>query len=305
MYKKVAVFGIPTHVGQAHQGARWGPAALRKAGLLERLRLTGTPVADYGDIQLDSYIEAITADDGPIHNFQSVVQVSDLVFTKLSANWVPNDQLLLALGGDHSISIGTIAAVANRYANLGVIWFDAHPDMNTVETSPSGNAHGMALAANLGVGHPLLVQVGGFRPKLRPENVVIIGARSIDSGEQRLIHQLGVRCYTMADIHRDGIEKIISESLAYLRSRVDAIHLSFDVDVLDPEIAPGVAIPVAQGISLRECTTAFLRLNQSGMIVSLDVVELNPLLDHNSKTAVSTAALVSLLCTPHEMLKLA
>ena len=158
----------------------------------------------------------------------------------------------LVLGGDHSIAIGTLAGVSKHYQNLGVIWFDAHGDLNTEETSPSGNIHGMPLAVSLGIGHPDLVNIYGYAPKVKPEHIVIIGARSLDEGEKKLIREKGIKVYTMHEIDRLGMTKVMEECISYLKERTDGVHLSLDLDGLDPVDAPGVGTPVIGGISYRE-----------------------------------------------------
>jgi len=201
----------------------------------------------------------------------------------------------LILGGDHSISIGTIAGLANFYENLGVIWYDAHTDINTPETSPSGNIHGMPVAVSLGMGDERLINLEGYFPKIKPENIVYIGARSIDEGEKELISKLGIKIFTMRDIDSIGMKKVMEETIAYLKSRTDGVHLSLDLDAIDPLYAPGVGTPVMGGISYRESRLAMEMLANSGLITSAEFVEVNPILDERNKTGALAVELITIL----------
>lgn len=201
----------------------------------------------------------------------------------------------LVLGGDHSIAIGTLAGVSKHYTNLGVIWYDAHGDLNTAETSPSGNIHGMPLAVSLGYGHELLTNILGASPKIKPEHVVIIGARSLDEGERRLIKELGIKVFTMHEIDRLGMTKVMESTIDYLKEKTDGVHLSLDLDGLDPNDAPGVGTPVPGGISYRESHLAMEMLAESGLITSAEFVEVNPILDERNKTASLAVALMGSL----------
>jgi len=199
------------------------------------------------------------------------------------------------LGGDHSIAIGTLAGVAKHYENLGVIWYDAHGDLNTEDTSPSGNIHGMPLAVSIGIGHPDLINIHGFAPKVKPENIVIIGARSLDEGEKELIREKGIKVFTMHEIDRLGMTRVMEECIDYLRERTDGVHLSLDLDGVDPADAPGVGTPVIGGISYRESHLAMEMLAESNLITSAEFVEVNPILDERNKTAIVAVALMGSL----------
>ena len=199
------------------------------------------------------------------------------------------------LGGDHSIAIGTLAGVSKHYQNLGVIWFDAHGDLNTEATSPSGNIHGMPLAVSLGIGHPDLVNILGYAPKVKPEHIVIIGARSLDEGEKALIREKGIRVYTMHEIDRLGMTKVMEECISYLQERTDGVHLSLDLDGIDPVDAPGVGTPVIGGMSYRESHLAMEMLEEAQIITSAEFVEVNPILDDRNKTAEIAVELVGSL----------
>ena len=207
-----------------------------------------------------------------------------------------NGQFPLILGGDHSIAIGTLAGLGDRYENLGVIWYDAHSDINTGETSPSGNIHGMPLAVSIGLGHEKLVNIRGFAPKIKPENVVIIGARSIDPGEREIIKEQGIKVFTMHDIDKLGMTEIMDQTMWYLKDReVDGVHLSLDLDGIDPIYTPGVGTPVPGGISYRESHLAMEMLFTFDMITSAEFVEVNPILDEKNKTADVAVALIGSL----------
>ena len=295
MAKTIAILGAPSQAGQEQDGTRFGSQALRDAGLTAQLAELGYQVQDWGDLKINHEIlTKKTNSRESLKNLAAVVKVSQELFTDLN-RILSQDCFPIVLGGDHSISIGSIAAAANHAENLGVIWLDAHPDLNTVETTPSGRIHGMPLAISLGLGHPQLINIGGFYPKIKPDQIVIIGARSIDSGEKQLIKELGIKLYPMTAVRRLGIQQVIAESIQYLAEKTDAVHLSFDLDVLDPGVAPGVGTPSPNGMTIRECAVIMAELGQTGMITSMDIVELNPLLDVNQQTADSAAALTTLL----------
>ncbi|NLM69504.1 MAG: arginase [Firmicutes bacterium] len=295
MAKTIAILGAPSQAGQEQDGTRFGPQALRDAGLTAQLAELGYQDQDWGDLKINHEIlTKKTNSRESLKNLAAVIKVSQELFTDLN-RILSQDCFPIVLGGDHSISIGSIAAAANHAENLGVIWLDAHPDLNTVETTPSGRIHGMPLAISLGLGHPQLINIGGFYPKIKPDQIVIIGARSIDSGEKQLIKELGIKLYPMTAVRRLGIQQVIAESIQYLAEKTDAVHLSFDLDVLDPGVAPGVGTPSPNGMTIRECAVIMAELGQTGMITSMDIVELNPLLDVNQQTADSAAALTTLL----------
>jgi arginase len=196
-----------------------------------------------------------------------------------------SDAFPLVLGGDHSIAIGSLAGLAKHYNKLGVIWIDAHSDLNTPDTTPSGNIHGMSLAVGLGKGDERLLAIGGEKSRIYPENVVLIGARSLDKGERELIRKEGITCFTMQDIDRMGMFRVMEEAIAIVSNGTDGVHLSFDIDSVDPQIAPGTGTPVPGGLSYREAHLALEMLYESGILTSADFVENNPLLDHGQATS--------------------
>src|SRR5699024_2520036 len=253
MNKNISVIGVPMDLGQSRRGVDMGPSAVRYAGMTERLENLDYHIKDLGDIHIPHEQEEDPNES--LHNLRRVAAVNeelaDVVDKEVSGGAFP-----LILGGDHSISIGSIAGIAKHYENLGVIWYDAHGDLNSAETSPSGNIHGMSLAVNLGIGHPSLTGILGDEPKVKPENVVIIGARCLDEGERELIKKRGIKVFTMHDIDRDGMPQIMEEAIAYLKERTDGVHLSLDLDGLDPTEAPGVGTPVFGGLTYRESHVA-------------------------------------------------
>lgn len=291
--KNISVIGVPMDLGQMRRGVDMGPSAIRYAGLLERLEAIGHTVTDLGDIQIDQPERVHTADTN-LRNLDSVVKGSTALADQVKKVKTDGDFPLI-LGGDHSIAIGSLAGISSNYENLGVIWYDAHGDLNTGDTSPSGNIHGMPLAVSLGIGHEDLVNIHDYTPKVKPENIVIIGARSLDEGERELIKERGIRVYTMHEVDRMGMTKVMEESIEYLKDRTDGVHLSLDLDGLDPNDAPGVGTPVIGGISYRESHLAMEMLAEADILTSAEFVEVNPILDEKNKTATVAVALVGSL----------
>lgn len=292
--KHVSIIGVPMDLGQMRRGVDMGPSAIRYGGLQERLTNLGWTVQDHGDILVDMRENAESSTAGNLKNLSSVVKASELLAQKIDET-IAGDSFPLVLGGDHSIALGTLAGVAKKQKNLGVIWYDAHGDLNTADTSPSGNIHGMPLAASLGFGDPALTNIGGFSPKAKPENVVIIGARDLDDGERKLIKETGIKVFTMHEIDRLGMTTVMKETIEYLRERTEYVHLSLDLDGLDPTEAPGVGTPVAGGLSYRESHLAMEMLEESGIITSAEFVEVNPILDEKNKTGAAAVALIASL----------
>ncbi len=281
-------------MGQMRRGVDMGPSAIRYAGALERLESIGHTVIDEGDIIID-HSKKEESPDTKLRNLEAVINANIELANKVH-DVVTTGGFPLVLGGDHSIAIGTLAGIADYYENLGVIWFDAHADMNTSETSPSGNIHGMPLAVSLGLGHDKLVNIRNYAPKVKPENIVIIGARSIDEGEKRLIHNKGIKVYTMHEIDRLGMTDVIQDAIIHLKGQnVDGVHLSLDLDGIDPLYTPGVGTPVPGGITYRESHLAMEMLQESGLITSAEFVEVNPILDERNKTADVAVALMGSL----------
>ncbi|WP_400195213.1 arginase [Lysinibacillus telephonicus] len=291
--KKISVIGVPSDYGQRRRGVDMGPSAIRYAGVIERLENIGYEVKDEGDILVKRKVNA--QQDPALLNLGEVIEVSIQLSNKIE-EVIKDERFPLILGGDHSISIGTFAGLATRYKNLGVIWYDAHADINTPETSPSGNIHGMPLAISIGLGNERLVNINGIAPKIKPENIIIIGARSVDPGEREIIKKLGIKVYTMHEIDRLGMAEVIERSIAYLKEqKVDGVHLSLDLDGIDPLYTPGVGTPVPGGITYRESHLAMEMLEEVGFITSAEFVEVNPILDERNKTADAAVALMGSL----------
>lgn len=293
MTKKLSIIGMPMDLGQMRRGVDMGPSAIRYAGINERLKPLFDEIHDWGDIPVGRP-EVVIDKESNLRNLDLVAEKSALLAEKVDEA-IQSGAFPLVLGGDHSIAIGTLAGVSKHYQNLGVIWYDAHGDLNTAETSPSGNIHGMPLAVSIGLGHPLLTEIGGYNPKVKPENIVIIGARSLDDGEKELIKEKGIKVYTMHEIDRLGMAKVMEETIAYLKEKTDGVHLSLDLDGLDPNDAPGVGTPVIGGISYRESHLAMEMLEEAGVITSAEFVEVNPILDEKNKTAICAVELMGSL----------
>ena len=272
-----------------------GPSALRIADIDLRLESLGYKVFDEGDIPIRN-IEVTEEQDSKLKYLPEVAEMSHVLAARVKSI-LDADEFPLILGGDHSMSVGSLAGIGAHCAEhgktLGVIWIDAHADMNTAETTPSGNIHGMPLAVAMGYGHPSLTSIGGNFPKLDPRNLAIIGLRSIDAGERTLIKELGVAAYTMFDIDRLGMYEIASRILEDMSRSVDHLHISFDVDGVDPSIAPGVGTPVPGGLSFRETHLFMEMISQIEAYSSLEVAEVNPILDVQNSTAVFAADVVA------------
>jgi arginase len=265
-----------------------GPSAVRVAGLGTRLAQLGYDVTDRGNVPV-SQPESL-ADHGPA-NARFVTQIAACCrdLSSLVAESLANGQVPLVLGGDHSIAAGTVAGVSQffRKSNqkIGLLWIDAHADMNTPESSPSGNVHGMPLACCLGVGPAELVNIGGFCPKIDPQNVALVGIRDVDHLERGTIKDSGVRVFTMRDIDERGMRHVIDDALAIANSGTAGFHLSLDMDFLDPEFAPGVGTPVRGGGTYREAHLAMEIVCDYGRMLSMEVVEVNPVIDEVNRTA--------------------
>lgn len=279
---EVRIIGSPSDFGQERRGVDMGPSAIRYAGLIEKLQRLGHHVVDLGNIPVPTP-EMHEIQSQTMKYLDEVQTICESLFETVKQTMIQG-QIPVILGGDHSISIGSVAGAAAVTQSLGVIWFDAHGDMNTEATTPSGNIHGMPLAASLGFGHQSLVNLGGFSPKLNPEKVVLVGARSIDEGEAALIRQSGIKVYSMVEIDQLGMGTVMEEAIHIAGNETDGIHLSLDLDALDPMFVPGVGTPVNGGVTYREGHLAMELISQSGLLLSVDVVEVNPILDVQNRT---------------------
>lgn len=291
--RKLSIIGMPMDLGQMRRGVDMGPSAIRYAGINERLKPLFDRIHDLGDIPIGRP-EVMVERETNLRNLDLVAEKNERLAAKVDEA-IKSGSFPLVLGGDHSIAIGTLAGVSKHYKNLGVIWYDAHGDLNTADTSPSGNIHGMPLAASLGLGHHSLTSIAGYTPKVKPENVVLIGARALDAGEKALIKEKGIKVFTMHEIDRLGMATVMEETIHYLMEKTDGVHLSLDLDALDPVDAPGVGTPVIGGISFRESNLAMEMLAESGIITSAEFVEVNPILDDKNKTASLAVGLMSSL----------
>jgi len=278
----IHVIGVPMDLGQTRRGVDMGPSVLRYAGLHEALRLLGHHVVDHGNVAVP-LAEQVDAGASTARHLRAVAdvcaQICDAAHTVQGS-----DEISVFLGGDHSLSIGTIAAVSGVTDRLGVLWIDAHGDFNTPETTPSGNIHGMSLAAALGRGAPELVNIGRPGAKTADENVVLIGTRDLDELERAALRASGVHVFTMHDIDEHGIAHVTRAALHALRD-CDRIHVSLDMDVIDPSEAPGVGTPAPGGLTYREAHLVMELLQRTERIRSLDIVEVNPILDERNRTA--------------------
>lgn len=291
--KNIDIIGVPSTFGQRKLGVNLGPDAIRYAGLQDRLENIGLNVSDRGNIDVPTIdLKKFNSEQEGLRNYDEIVQVSNTLSDKVDQT-ISNNSFPLVIGGDHSIAVGSISGISKHYSNLGVIWYDAHGDLNIPDESPSGNIHGMPLRILLGEGPSELVNLNDFQPKLKPENVVLIGMRDLDKGERHYIKEQNIKTYTMADIDKLGIESVINESVQYLKDRnVDGLHLSLDVDALDPTETPGTGTRVLGGLSYRESHFALELLHESKMITSMDLVKVNPLIDLHNNTAEQAVSLL-------------
>jgi len=289
----IEVIGVPVDLGAGRRGVDMGPSAIRIAELEARLEQLGHQVEDFGD--LDVMIpETQQVGQGKLRYKGPILATCQELCRQVERS-LGEGRMPLVLGGDHSLAIGSIAGSTGHFAKqgeqLGVIWFDAHGDANTPETTPSGNIHGMSLAVSLGLGDADLVQIGGRAPKVLPRNVVLIGIRDLDSGERETLKKSGVTVYTMRDVDERGMRDVVDEAIRLASDGTAGVHLSFDLDVVDPEDAPGTGTPVWGGISYREAHLAMEMFHDRANIVALDLVEVNPVLDNQNMTGILAAEL--------------
>ena len=293
--ENVSIIGFPMDLGADRRGVDMGPSALRIAGLQTKLEALGYKVEDNGDIKIE-IMERQKIKNPKLKYIDEIIKTSKLLAEKVE-KVLENEDFPLCIGGDHSMALGTISGIASyckkRNLKLGVIWIDAHSDMNTDKTSPSGNIHGMPLAALMGLGCYELVNLLGFSPKLYPDNCALIGIRSIDEAEKINIKKLKVPIYTMNDIDKLGIHRIIAKVLKQFREKVDHIHISFDADSVDPSVTPGVGTPVSGGLSYREAHLLMETIAECGCMSSLEIAEVNPILDHKNKSATFITELIA------------
>jgi arginase len=279
----VRIIGAPMDLGADRRGVDIGASAIRYAGLSDHLRRLGHAVQDIGNVVIPQP-ESQPQGNPRLKYLEPIIQVSEEL-AKLTAEAVREEQLPLILGGDHSIALGSITGITSVHKNLGIIWIDAHADFNTEETTPTGNIHGMILAALAGIGDPRLVNFGGWAPKLSTDNIVVIAARALDAGEQALLRAHQVHVFTMSDIDQRGMSEVMQQAVAIAGRDGQGIHLSLDMDALDPREAPGVGTPVRGGLNYREAHLAMEMIADSHRLVSMDIVEVNAILDRENTTA--------------------
>jgi len=294
MAEKIRIIGVPMDLGASRRGVDMGPSALRVAGLQSRLKQLGRQVEDVGNVAVPQpeeqpygekkarYLDEIA---------QTCKGLADMVRKTLDEDMLP-----LVLGGDHSIAVGTVAGAASHFQKagkrVGVIWLDAHGDMNTPESSPTGNVHGMPLASIMGFGPPELVDLAGVKPMVEPRNVVLVGIRDLDSKERRFAKESGVHVFTMRDIDERGMREVMSEALRFATDDTAGICVSLDMDFVDPSDAPGVGTPVRGGATYREAHLALEMIADSRAMVSFELVEINPVIDLHNTTALLGVELV-------------
>jgi arginase len=285
--KKVTFIGVPLDLGAGRRGVDMGPSALRAALIHSRVRDLGYEVADHGDLEVQ--IQETRDPGDPRLKYlkeirQTCMSLRDVVEGVLSEGAMP-----VVLGGDHSIAMGTIAGVARHFRGrderIGLIWFDAHGDMNTPETSPTGNIHGMPLAVSLGLGEPSLVDLAGEPPMVDPARASVVGLRDVDPAERENLRESGIGAFTMRDIDERGMRTVMEEAIKRATSGTAGIHVSFDLDGIDPDFAPGVGTPSPGGLSYREAHLAMEMLADTGHVLSAELVEVNPILDTQNGTA--------------------
>lgn len=295
---RIRLIDVPMDFGANRRGVDMGPSALRQAGIKaaltglghlveEERRAVRVPIADHSE------------EGDPRLKFLAPIVQGCGALASLVEEAAGDGAFPLVMGGDHSIAVGTLAGLGSHHLRTGktwgVVWIDAHADFNTPETSPSGNIHGMSLAASAGLGHPALTGLGGDYRKIDPAHIVIVGARDIDPGEKTNLKNAGVHVFTMADIDRLGMAEVARQTLGDLLGRVDALHVSFDVDSLDPEVAPGVGTPVRGGLTYRELHFLMETLCADGRAASAEVVEVNPILDVRNQTALTAVEMLASL----------
>ncbi len=283
----ITLISVPMDLGADRRGVDMGPSAIRYADIVEKLRALGHRVTSAPPIPVSEPEADQRPSEAEAHakHLAPIVAATSLLAERV-AETIEAGSLPITLGGDHSIGLGSIAGASKARSPLGVIWFDAHADFNTTATTPSGNVHGMILAALAGLGDKRLINVGGPGAKVDPKRIVIVGARDLDPGEQKLLHETGVHVLTMSDIDRRGMEAVTRQALEIALDGASGLHVSFDLDVVDPSEAPGVGTPVHGGITYREAHLAMEMVAESGRLTSFDLVEVNPILDHHNQTAI-------------------
>jgi arginase len=280
--ERVAIIGAALDLGAGRRGVDMGPSAIRYAGLSERLERAGIAVEDRGNVE-SALAETQTSGSERARFLAEILRTCGRIAREVVR--ARGDGLLpLVLGGDHSIAIGTLSGLAAAAGPGGVLWLDAHCDLNTPETTPTGNVHGMPLAAALGLCGASFAADGLLLPAIDPDRVALVGVRSLDPGERAAVKDLGIAVYTISDLDRRGVEPVVEEALERVKGGA-FVHVSIDLDVVDPEVAPGVGDPVRGGLSYREAHLALELVAEAGVLDSLELAEVNPIRDHENATA--------------------
>jgi arginase len=294
MPEKIRIIGVPMDLGQSRRGVDMGPSALRVAGLQSRLKQLGHQVEDMGNVPVKQPEEQHYGERRAkyLNEIAETCRgLAEIVQRTLDEGYMP-----LVLGGDHSLAIGSTAGAASHFRKqskrIGYLWLDAHGDMNTPESSPSGNIHGMPLAALIGYGAPELVELLEFKPKVEPRNVALVGVRDLDPKERRLVKESGVHVFTMRDIDERGMREVMAEAIRFSTDDAQGAAVSLDMDFVDPTDAPGVGTPVRGGVTYREAHLAMEMIADSKAMVSLEIVEINPVIDEHNRTALLGVELV-------------
>jgi arginase len=289
--KPIAVIGAALDLGQDRRGVDMGPSAIRYAGLKQRLEELGREVVDLGNVET-AVAEAADVGDERMRFLPQIKDACERIADRV-ARAVANGYEPLVLGGDHSVALGTLGGLARAHGTTGgVLWIDAHGDLNRPETSPSGNVHGMVLAAALGLAGPEFASDAWPLPAVEPSRVALLGVRSLDPAERDFMRELGVCVHTMSDVDRGGVESAVRDSLEHVAGP-GFVHVSLDMDAVDPDVAPGVGTPIRGGLSYREAHLALELVAESGLAESLEVVEVNPILDRENETARLAVELVA------------
>ena len=289
----IAIIGVPLDLGSGRRGVDMGPSAIRYAEIVQRLTGLGYQIHDTGDITVDR--DAVRHSPGVRMHYLEEIERVNIELCQRVAEQLDLKRFPLILGGDHSIAIGTLAGIRQRTKKIGVVWFDAHSDINTPETSPSGNIHGMPVAICLGFGHERLTAIGGPDTRVNAQNFVQIGIRDLDPGEKVHLREQGITVFTMHEIDRLGMARVMEEAIRIASDGTDSVHVSFDMDVMDPLHAPGVGTPVVGGLTYRESHLAMEMLSAANIVGSAEFVEVNTVLDHGNQTAKVAVALIGSL----------
>jgi arginase len=292
---RVRILGVPLDLGQERRGVDMGPSALRAAGLNAAIDALGHEVEDGGNLHARNP-EELHFGDKRAKYLNEIAETCNNVALRIQRT-LSDGFFPLSLGGDHSLAIGTIAGVSRFWrdqgGDVGLIWVDAHGDINTPETTPSGNIHGMPVAASLGYGPAEITEIGGFKPKLQPAAAVLVGVRELDPGEREIIKQSGMTVFTMRDIDEQGMRAVMEKSLARATNGTSGFVVSFDMDVMDPTEAPGVGTPVRGGLTYREAHLGMEMVSDSGKMLAFDLVEINPIIDIMNRTAILGVGLIT------------